>query len=845
MKHRLLVAMVLALALTASGAALAALPKIPDVRLPEQLPDIGKLLEQEPPVTTGLPDALTEVPLLDDFNPRRLSPLSELPRGPDDAFFLVPGVYELVAQSYCLKAGTHAPGRGDGYLYAPLAGREADSVRTILRNSVTHPEIPQGQIQVLLWAIIARAKFEDLSPELQETARTLLTPEQVKNLNRSALDVLPESVRDNAFGRLSPLLRQVAEAENRLRGMLTQTAAPFDELERAAVLVGDAPPAEGSREVAWGRWSYHPAGFFVRYLPHSYSETHVQVYAPVRFQIEADERGRITAVSDEHGNRIETEYDDSVEPLQVPWDSGVRAYAFRSLRFVAPGRSSAGETMSRSWESVGWTLVGTPSALVRSDQLGSRLSDFKNRYGQVVGQDERAQQLFAFTDLMARYQDAVRHREELEGLFKNLREHMGSPPIAEADVADLVDLAHYAVAVREAIAPDAGGQEPWVSDHWCLAYEAWQSLFADLASVGQGAQPAQLWQEPTGGDEEAVAVVLAYNPLAAQGLLPGDLIPYMTLAWGGSPGGSKSGFGGKRRELPWFDPSKQVAVPGNTLRQLLGQSGRSRPSAGKEAMQKAQKVIGWLGYGKTGVDVITDPKGALAGQIGFGIPDRLFGSILDFNFSTWGEVCRSIGGDPPRPDYQAYATAERPAFTPLQAGPSLPAARAIALNSLMEASLDLMSSLRAAQVSYDRFGGAVEANDLTWIPLQAGAYVYFKRQAGEAMVAVADRLDAVLQVVRDEGIQDIAASEEALRAYQERLATQGFSAEEIQAARVLGLTDSELEASRQERLALDAAATAGSLMTTAEETTSGLRVIGDLWTSLPALTPPWEAAVGP
>ncbi|WP_449437774.1 hypothetical protein [Pedobacter steynii] len=35
-------------------------------------------------------------------------------------FTLKPGFYTGTFKSFCLKAGTHGPGNGDGYLYAPL-----------------------------------------------------------------------------------------------------------------------------------------------------------------------------------------------------------------------------------------------------------------------------------------------------------------------------------------------------------------------------------------------------------------------------------------------------------------------------------------------------------------------------------------------------------------------------------------------------------------------------------------------------------------------------------------------------------------------------------------------------
>ena len=239
------------------------------------------LLGDKQPITTSLPDAKWADASKDGFTPREASrSLMTLQRTPNGGFVLQPGFYQLQTQSYCLKAGTHGPGGGDGYLYAPPKGPAEDAVMTIVRNSVNRPEIPQQSIQQLLWAIIARAKFEDLKGELKATASQLLTPRQLASLNRSALDVLSGNALTDALGGVPEPLRQIAQAEAQLRQMLTTPGTSFAEMERVAVLSGAAPRGEGSRDVPSGRWSLHPDGYYVRYLPSGYSSTRVEIWVP-------------------------------------------------------------------------------------------------------------------------------------------------------------------------------------------------------------------------------------------------------------------------------------------------------------------------------------------------------------------------------------------------------------------------------------------------------------------------------------------------------------------------------------------------------------------------------------
>ena len=151
---------------------------------------------------------------------------------------------------------------------------------TIVRNSVNRPEIPQQKIQQLLWAIIARAKFEDLAGDLRATASQLLTPRQLASLNRSALDALSGNALTNALGGVPEPLRQIAQAEANLRQMLTTPGASFAEMERVAVLSGNAPLGPGSQQVPSGRWSLHPDGYYVRYMPSGYSSTRMEIWVP-------------------------------------------------------------------------------------------------------------------------------------------------------------------------------------------------------------------------------------------------------------------------------------------------------------------------------------------------------------------------------------------------------------------------------------------------------------------------------------------------------------------------------------------------------------------------------------
>ena len=362
----------LALALCWSGAAAFDLGDLTD-RLPDDLgleDSVGRLVEQfqgerARPVHADLADAYPDLPLLDRWDPVRPVRLGPADLGRDGTFTLRPGFYELEAESYCIRIGTHSRG-GNGYLAAPLKGENAGLVRSILRRSALHPELSQHRVQRLIWAIGARARYDDLDPADQAAARTLLTDAELFQLRGGVAEVIPDSLRSRVLEEVSPSLRPIVEAEMEMREVFSRSGYTYEDLERIAVRSGLAPTRPDDIPVAEGRWSLHPDGYLIRYKPRGFSETKIQIFVPGGVRIERDGRGRITAVRFPDGYTIETEYDDGIPPLRVPADSRVVGYAFKRIRITRPGEGTGAETLVV--RDRGWTFV--------SDRDG-RLADFR------------------------------------------------------------------------------------------------------------------------------------------------------------------------------------------------------------------------------------------------------------------------------------------------------------------------------------------------------------------------------------------------------------------------------------------------------------------------------------
>lgn len=792
------------------------LPDIPgadDIRIKIRIPGLDRILKAEPLLANSFEDAVTGAPFLDDFSPVATAPLNELARTHDYGFMLGPGAFDGTLESYCLNAGLCAPGSREGYLWTRLRGPRAPIVSRILQGTAAHPELPQTDVQSLIWGILARCKLSDMSDRLQQAARLLLTPQQLRELDGGALGRIPPELMDEAFGHLPPAVRQVMEAEARLRQLLSDPTTEFPELERVAVLEGDPEPVEGQPVVPRGRWSYHPGGYFVRYDPEGYKLTNVQIVVPPPIAIEEDQYGRITAIQDAEGHRVETPYNDDGPLLAMTGDSQVTLQPFRSVRVLGPGPD---QVLELTPERPAWTLLGMPAG------------------GGVAPADS------PFADAQERYDWALGHARQLRDLVAAVRKvgyQPASEATAEAYLPLLTDIANYHQALRAAGLMDV--TEEWAQPALRLAQLAWM---LGIAYLGDGLSYVQ---EPQAlGRSLPAGRMLASLPLAGLPLLvtgaPPEMKPiqkprfteYDRLMWGRYRPRPV-------RPLRPFKPAGDEDEPADSAqsaepRQPSGQSNRpANNRGGKETLEKAKECIGYISKGKQVVDAVTDPVGTIAGQVGFGIHDQFQGGFFDWLFSTAETISEQLGGDPPRPDFDSIATVED--TTPAVAlDDDIPPARRAALQALANSLVRLVSVLRAGQVTLDRLGGAIEAGDEAWEARQGAALNEHKRAAGEAFIAVAESLDALLAELRAEGIRDITVTAAAYAAYQERLRTEGFSAAELAAGHQVGLSDGEMEAYRQERLSLDPEEMEGSLMEGGEAAAAAMRELGMAWKGLPA-----------
>ena len=278
---------------------------------------VGSVLEGKPPISTSFKDVDLKNTMPPEFGAdAKFTALSSLNKNPDGFYELSPGFYETTNLSYCLKAGTNGPSKGDSYGNAPIKGKMDDVVEAILVNSqelwrnkgskqgITNQFISQKDVQLLLWAIIAKADFDDMQNKTKAVALALLSPEQIVKLNGGAVKSVVNFASDKGWMEKPAIVRSIEEAEQSLRQLYKSSNSTYEDFERLAVLAGintDPQPVE------FGTWFKHADGYYIRYEPQGYPRTHIKIYVPEKKTAKLKITGVIATPSDSRQRLAQTD----------------------------------------------------------------------------------------------------------------------------------------------------------------------------------------------------------------------------------------------------------------------------------------------------------------------------------------------------------------------------------------------------------------------------------------------------------------------------------------------------------------------------------------------------------
>lgn len=429
--------------------------------------------------------------LLDRYAPLRYDDTARLERTATGGFILQPGSYRFQLQSYCLKPGAYGRPGGNGYMSGTLSGKLGPYMRDILANSYANADIPQTDIQRLIWGLIAGTPISAMNTEAQQAAARLLTPQQIIALN-GADAFIPPDLSNRARRNLPRAARQAWDAQVRLRRAAANPTASYADLEEIAVRDGEPPTTDD--DVPKGRWNWHPDGFFIRYDASGYSRSIVDVVMPEPATIIRDGLGRITQLQYPNGDFSRVTY-ASDTPITEP---GLRdIVAFPVARVEVHSRNPVtGEMRIAVSEDGGFIFLSERSFRGASLNPNFRYASFRHPTPATSLTVAAMWQPSAW-DLAP---EPVQEAHERVEFYQDRIDALTNPPSQE-DVDNFLDMDHYGEGI-ESIFGGPGAMYEWLIDHHerrnrALAYAT--SLIESLgedepAAPSTGGLP--IWEPP-------------------------------------------------------------------------------------------------------------------------------------------------------------------------------------------------------------------------------------------------------------------------------------------------------------------------------------------------------------
>ena len=126
-------------------------------------------------------------------------------------------------------------------------------------------------MQLLLWSVVSKSQFDNLSPAVQSTGRQLLTSKQIYELNGGTMGVMKTVARTIPSTGIKTM-------NGDLFRLFEIGSNSYEAYEKIAVL---KQPSQIKRpEFKRDQWHKQEEGYYVRYMPDSYKNTKIQVYVP-------------------------------------------------------------------------------------------------------------------------------------------------------------------------------------------------------------------------------------------------------------------------------------------------------------------------------------------------------------------------------------------------------------------------------------------------------------------------------------------------------------------------------------------------------------------------------------
>ena len=166
---------------------------------------VSKILDNELPLRLDANHVYPTLAVLPGA-PFRPTPLVVSPADMDHP--LAPGDYTIQALAFCMEYSVHRPGAGTAYVLAPLQGRAADAIGTLLWRGTIDMGRDRQQLQGVSWAIQSGLTYTQMPKTYQQVIDSVI-PEYKSALSGNFLERVEQTYQEAAKLTHLPPLEQM------------------------------------------------------------------------------------------------------------------------------------------------------------------------------------------------------------------------------------------------------------------------------------------------------------------------------------------------------------------------------------------------------------------------------------------------------------------------------------------------------------------------------------------------------------------------------------------------------------------------------------------------------------
>lgn len=183
---------------------------------------------------------------------------------------LQPGYsYEFDLESFCVNAGVERPVRGDGLFLGDIQGEAKNWLPVILQKYYAEG-ISQKDAQILIWSLLSKTKFDQLSSNNQIRLLKLFPDAPIRFGN----SIVEDHAKEFLFSQIPSELISAKEQLDKYQEVLQSAHLKFSEMEK---ILSPVPSRVIPTEVGWLK---HEDGYYIHLQADGYQQVRVKIYAP-------------------------------------------------------------------------------------------------------------------------------------------------------------------------------------------------------------------------------------------------------------------------------------------------------------------------------------------------------------------------------------------------------------------------------------------------------------------------------------------------------------------------------------------------------------------------------------